>query len=508
MIYVLLDTNIIIDMVIDRRKNLKANLLRTFIQFMDQGDIRVVLPAIVKTETYRHLDSELDKIETMIGNAIKDVKGLYGVITYDIDPLDIMEIQENAKKELNKAKNEYIQHKKEYSKDIRDTIDRLFQHENTILIDDEQLMAKVLKRRVHQKAPFHKVKKESYGDGTITETLINIGELLPTELTESDRIFFVSGNTSDFSVSKKEDLAGYLSADDYKKLSEKMVCNYLHRDIHKDLIDAGLIDKVEYVTSLIELIHPHLESMISNELLSEFDQELEIMEEEYNDVLCERVGIESIGHFAANYEEEIRNSEFAQKMVEQFERLNSANMRLEELAAFFGNTYYFDEFDLKEIVTNMSSLADCSDEPTFGNLRCVLEWMIEQKQSCEILFKQLPDSIDPNKRIEFWDINGIRYMIQFDGFDYLSPYNGGSDTIDVYLKTGDDIVEKGYIKANYSFIEYSDYGIENYSDEDVNYRTNNIIEALNKICDEWEDYVTKKNAIAEQIQDKFGKYQL
>ncbi len=52
MIYVLLDTNIIIDMVVDRRDNVvSGNLLKTFIKLLDYGEIKLLVPNVVKTET-------------------------------------------------------------------------------------------------------------------------------------------------------------------------------------------------------------------------------------------------------------------------------------------------------------------------------------------------------------------------------------------------------------------------------------------------------------------------
>ena len=39
-------------------------------------------------------------------------------------------------------------------------------------------MDMVLKRKIYKRAPFHKVEKESNGDGVITESLININQSL------------------------------------------------------------------------------------------------------------------------------------------------------------------------------------------------------------------------------------------------------------------------------------------------------------------------------------------
>lgn len=57
--YILLDTNIIIDMVVDRRNQINNKLLSKFIKLLDYDEVRLVVPEIIRTETYRHLDEEI-----------------------------------------------------------------------------------------------------------------------------------------------------------------------------------------------------------------------------------------------------------------------------------------------------------------------------------------------------------------------------------------------------------------------------------------------------------------
>ena len=54
--YILLDTNIVIDMVIDRRKQVSDTVLSNFIKLLDYNEIKLIVPEIVKVETYRHLE--------------------------------------------------------------------------------------------------------------------------------------------------------------------------------------------------------------------------------------------------------------------------------------------------------------------------------------------------------------------------------------------------------------------------------------------------------------------
>ena len=50
-------------------------------------------------------------------------------------------------------------------------------------------MDMVLKRKIYKRAPFHKVKKESNGDGVIIESLININQFVA--INEKDIIFLL-----------------------------------------------------------------------------------------------------------------------------------------------------------------------------------------------------------------------------------------------------------------------------------------------------------------------------
>lgn len=48
MIYILLDTNIVIDMVIDHRQEVSNNLLARFIDLLDCNEINLIIPEIVR----------------------------------------------------------------------------------------------------------------------------------------------------------------------------------------------------------------------------------------------------------------------------------------------------------------------------------------------------------------------------------------------------------------------------------------------------------------------------
>lgn len=486
MVYVLLDTNIILDMVVDRRNNLSDNLLKSFIKLLDYGEVKLIVPAVVKTETCRHLDNEFENVGRQIESVMDSIKDLYGISTYRIDPLDLSEYKKKARAELCTAQTQFQKYKGDYQKDIRDTIDLLFTHNNTIAVDDESLMAKIQKRRVHKKAPFHKEGKESYGDGAITETLINIKRC--TDIKAEDKIFFVTGNYKDFS-----------DKDDKTKL---------HSDIVEDLKMVGLDSNVVYVESFGKLVCIYLKDNLENaNLIEEF--EAEMREEEKNfyrdidDNLRESAGLTALGSFVTKLEESIPESEFASAMVEFFGRLNIAYRKTEEFYDFFEYELNVDSLDCKYLVSRFFNIVGCENKTSVGTIRSILDWIENQKRECEVIEGNLPDFISPDEDVEFWDVKRCRYIFSISSLDYLMPGNGETDEIDIVIRDGDgQAVVRGTIDVAYGFIEEDPFDrVGNGCEECVEYNITSIVDAMKEFCEEWESFIKEKEEIMEKIKN-------
>lgn len=489
MIYVLLDTNIIIDIVVDRRDNvISGNLLKTFIKLLNYGEVKLIIPNVVKIETYRHLDTELELVGEKIDNTMKAIKELYGISTFDMDPLDLTQYKKGAKVELNKAKNQFQQHKVDYQRDIENTIELLFNHRNTIVIDDEGLMPKVFRRRVYKRAPFHRESKESYGDGTITETLINIQSFI--DINPEDRIFFVTGNYKDFSDTKSDKL---------------------HPHIMQDMHTTGLDTQVVYVRSFNNLIYPYLKSNVENanlieEFESEMDAEVKAYEErlyqDLEDIQRESAGLTALGEFASRIEENLPESNFATDVLEQFERLNKAYGVLEELSAFYEDDLDVDGLECSEMIERLYNIVGCGKNRTVENIKAILKWIEDKKRKCEIIDGYLPDFITTGEDVEFWDVCRKRYVFNINNLDYLTPENGGSDTVDVRITaTSGQILAKGTINITYGFIEEDPFdGVGDGCKESIEYNTDEIVEKLKNIANEWESFIDENKKTAEAIR--------
>ena len=60
--YLMLDTNIYIDMVVSRNGSHKADSYYQLKKLLDYGQIRLLVPKIVITEVFRHIDNDIDKV--------------------------------------------------------------------------------------------------------------------------------------------------------------------------------------------------------------------------------------------------------------------------------------------------------------------------------------------------------------------------------------------------------------------------------------------------------------
>ena len=303
-----MDTNILLDMIVDRRNNVSVGLMEAFIKLLEYDEIKLIIPAIVVHETNKHIEEQLNLVGNKIFNAKKSLKAMCGINGYKTEGFDI----ETEKKELllkiNELYEKYNLNKEVYLTNIRVTIEKIFNHDNCVIVQDtEQLRNLCLQRRIYKRAPFHYEKKESFADGLITEILIHYWEDEEVSLDENDDIIFVTGNTKDFS-----------------KCDENSI---LHDDIREDLEKVGLLEKVTYINSFSELIGKELRQEIDNaNLEEEFEKELQEQEELdeeqlYADVLDmdrEAVGLSSLSCYEDKFIDDFYESEFKEKLYITF----------------------------------------------------------------------------------------------------------------------------------------------------------------------------------------------
>ncbi len=498
--YILLDTNIIIDMVVDRRNQINNKLLSKFIKLLDYGEVRLVVPEIIRTETYRHLDEEICNVGKQIENALDAIKNLYGISTLEIDGLDLSEYKKNARKELHDALTIFTSKREDYRTDIFNSISKIFSHSNTIVMDDISLMDIVMKRKIYKRAPFHKVEKESNGDGVIIETLLNIEKFI--DIREDDKIYFVTGNYKDFSDSNDK--------------------NSFHGDIIEDIEKKGLDKNIIYIRTFEQLVGKELrDNVINTELLEEMEQEIreqeEAQAEQYEidivDTIRESFGLSSLGSFQAEVEELMSTSEFACALQELSGELSSIRNSIEELACFYDDEIYdeLSETDLKSLYKMINEVSELGIEIAGDTFECVLvfqEWIRSKKSEFE--WKQIGgdfETLEYGGRYRVYSAKQEEYVLYIDDLN-LSPCAGEKDEIEISLyREFDDESWRALIEVLYGDVEEDeDGGIGNAYEEGVGLEDYGIVAKIEELLKEWQEYIEQEEELKEDILSIIEKY--
>lgn len=499
--YVLLDTNIIIDMVVDRRNQIDNKLLNKFLKLLEFDEIKLIVPEIVKTETYRHLDKEIDNVGIQIQKVLDDIGKLYGVSTLEIEGLDLSVYKKNARKELNAALTLFESKREAYKDDIFKSIDLIFNHKNCIQIEDISLMDMVLKRKIYKKVPFHRVEKESNGDGVITESLININQFITVN--EKDIIYFVTGNYKDFSNPEKK--------------------KELHPDILVDLQKKSLRDIVKYICSFEELIGSELRDDVKNvEIIEEMEEDIkerereiaEQYEKDIEDTIRESVGLSSLSSFESYVEEILQTSEFSSELNDLNEGFSSIEHSIEELICFYEKELRDLISDvpinsLKNLLIKLSEICPDIETDALEGLFILQEW--SEEKYAELLNYKIEghfECIEYGKKYVVYSVEQEEYTLDVDEM-YLLPSPGEKDEIDISLR-GEYEDEIWYAKVDISYgdIELDeDGGIGNAFEEGVYLKDLGIVDKLKEILNEWESFVEQEQAMRDDIEDIIDEIQ-
>lgn len=491
--YILLDTNIIIDMVVDRRNQIKNNVLTKYVKLLDSGEIKMIIPEIIKVETYRNLGNEFEKVKGRIEAVLESIEKLYGVSTLQFKGLDLSEYKKKAKSELNNALEEFEKNEKKYRTDIYDTIALIFSHKNSIVLSDIDIMNNVLKRKFYRRAPFHKVEKESNGDGIITELLINIKKFI--KINPDDTIYFVTGNYKDFS-----DLSG--------KGKE-----FLHKDIVGDLNQNGLGSNVIYVRTFGELIGGELKSNIENmELLEELEREYEIQQEierelyekEIKDFRRSSVGLTTFDSFEYKVEEYL--NEFNSDLENIYTDFKTYKEKIEEIISFYTDECFeiVSEVELNKLCNLFNKIKQIyykNSEEKFYNIYEFREWLDNRK--CEWENIKISDNfsnINFGESRVIYDVEGNEYLLSIEEL-YLIKEGGQSDEIRIELMS-DDEKKLGGIHIMYGKVEFDDDGgVDEALEDEINMDVKDIVKKIKEISNGWNKKITSEMKKIQEIRD-------
>lgn len=506
--YLLLDTNIYLNIVVNRKNDINNKLLSTFIKLLEYGEIKLIIPDIVNHETFKHMEGEISKVGELLESAIKQIDQIYWVNGLDENDFDIKKCKTNAKQYLQNGLVTFEKNKDVYIEKLDKLINGIFKNEKVIPIkDDESLLNGALQRKIYKKAPCHYDNKESYGDALITEVLLNLNRFI--DIKSGDKIYFVSDNTSDFSSKKNKET--------------------LHEHIVKDLDKAELNEFVEYRTNFSKFIMKDLKEEINNaNLQEEFEkefQEEQAAEEamyysDYEDSLRESFGLSSLSSFDDSMRDFISESDEIESLLDLFKTINKLYWELEETYYSYYDEIKFvlsnymedeniDEIEVKAIIDKFNKFLIANKERFYCySMEDIWDWI--EVQEDEVYFKfdkiKLEDYICLDVSLFIIDSQKRELFLEWNNTE-LFPENGETHTIYYTLRNSEnkEIHSEGTVEITYGYAEQDEEvnagdgceaGIDIYIDSIID-SIDEIKNGLNCLVNKHKDFINDLKKIFE-----------
>ena len=494
--FLMLDTNIYINMMVARDKSHKAESYEQLKKLLEYGEIKLIVPKIVITEVFRHIDNEIDKV----GKAVEDIKGKVNNLYWinNSEALKIFdEIFKSTKSDINLLDGEFKRKSNKHKSEYKELFNKIFNHENSIVIEENaDIIFKSMQRSIYKKRPFHynEKEKDSTADAIIIETLININDLI--NINSDDKIYFISRNPVDFSKDKKANV------------------NVLHDDILNDIEAKGMSENIRYSTlftkTLLDDFKEEIESVgITEELEAEAEYERKLeLEERYllqDDFERESAGLLSL---SSDYEEIISEQydivnlmclieEIGDEITKKCEEYNDRYYSLDNLMMDIS----LEKFQIIKENNPLIGIFidDYKDEDDIRiMINDLIYWKIggEDYASFGEEFKYNDYFSINNTLLTFKDDINNEYRLNISGD--LSPANDESDNIDVYLLKGNRVIEEGSIDIYYGYIEFDEDG--NVGDGAESSITINIENINSKLIDIKENIISKLQWRIDKIQ--------
>ncbi|MED4225404.1 PIN domain-containing protein [Neobacillus cucumis] len=493
--YLLLDTNIYIDMIVSRSSSHSADSYELLKMLLDHDKVKIIVPAIIETEIKRHIASEIQNVGRLVQKARKSINEIYWINHVE----EIKKYNEKIKplsQTLGNMVDEFGKNEEGYINDASQKITELMQYKNVIRIEENSsLLLNVQKRKLYKLCPFHIEDKESWADAMIIETLINIRDFI--DIHNEDEIYFVTRNHTDFS-----------------KGNNKTERDLIHPHIEKELMKNQLMQLFHYrslytKTLLDDFSEEAKEANIYQSLMEEAEEErrarIEDLRQELDDFARESGGLTSLSSDDA-YIERISESTEVEDLISIIESLlSSLSAEIEDVM------HEYDQFvnDLNEkpvdhLIAEIqaynvnSPFLQISYENSFTEEEVrdsVLEFVNDYLFSVEALESSLEsieykDYFEFNELLTFNDLDDNTVKLVVVG--QLNPRNDDTDSIWIQLHKNEDRISYGEIEVHYGYMNFDeDGGASDGSAETIDYRLEKVINDLKEIVQENRDLINE-----------------
>ncbi|MDU2686699.1 MAG: PIN domain-containing protein [Paeniclostridium sordellii] len=484
--YLMLDTNIYIDMIVSRNKSNKAFSYDHLISLLNHVDVKILVPEIIRTEVFRHIDNEIDKIKKSVENVKKIIGDLYWI--NDVEMLETFQQRINDMKiHINSLNEEINQNIDNYKYNAKNRLNQLFQHRNCIIIPENSgIIFDANRRKIHSLRPFHYGKnKDSIADAVIIETLNHIEEFINFE-DEEDKIYFISRNTSDFSKDKNN-------------------LDILHEDIISSFEDNSLSDRIVYrirlTQTLLNDFRDELEDVDAYKALQEIyrEEELQNLGEMNKNNYRESVGLQPLD--ITSYKWKIIESESIEELMEKLheikEMIISLNDNYDELYQELVSVLSESDYQDLERVMQMLDI-EIEDNATQESIINIILRRISDLNIVESIYDisqiEIIDQFDINDTLlSLNDFNNDNYTLTSSG--YLNPSEGETDYIDIKFYRNNENEISDEISVYYGYCKFNDDGnVQEASEDRIEADFSKIYERLDEVTEEIKNYIETKTS--------------
>ncbi|MGN0619272.1 MAG: PIN domain-containing protein [Ruminiclostridium sp.] len=226
------------------------------------------------------------------------------------------------------------------------------------------------------------------------------------------------------------------------------------------------------------------------------------------------IPLESYGNYL---DENLAESKMAFDIISRFNKINDIYDKCEEITYSYDaliDSIRTDEENIKDILLNLSAeLKEISDFPSLNGIEEldddkldeILQWVeYEISLVSELASKEhLPDSISYGESVYFFDAANNEYTLTLESLS-ATLYEGAEEIIDIILYKNKEVYSKGYVKLTvgyYSFDE--DGGVDDASEDIIEYDYQDIIDSIDDIIAEYQEYIEIEQKIFEILNNYF-----
>lgn len=449
--YLALDTNIYLDMVVSRNRSHKPEAYRQMKKLLDFGEIKLVVPTIVIREVNRHINNEIEKINSHLKLVKKNVESLYWI--NNIDEMQIFKEKiPNVTSVIKEVKDLFESNKERYIIDAVNLFNELFSHKHVICLEENtETLYKAHLRQLYKKRPFHysQQDKDSLADAVIIESLI---EYTKKELDIDDCMYFITRNTVDFSADVEKDKL-------HPEIQESILSlNIENQFFYRNHFNKTLIEDFKFETE-----HAGFLEELQVEMKEEYLKEVHERDIEHHRELGGLTSLSADWEVIISEEEDTENFigellNCTEELIGQFDNLS------QEHADLLDNIQKLDLFKIQQCIKKFNSKDNEKITITgeLTDMRDAIIEIIDERTNIDIenheatKMWKCDDYFTLNETLLQWEDFGIGELT-ITSTGQLTPENEGIDEIEIELN--DTILNKnlkGSIEVSYGYMYFDE----------------------------------------------------